>query len=50
MIEDKRIEDVNYFLSSVCQVALFGMQWKERGERIATVINFLIGIGMLDEF
>jgi hypothetical protein len=39
-------EDVNYFLSS-------GLVWLfsgKRGERIATVINFLIGIGMLDEF
>jgi hypothetical protein len=35
---------------------LFFVKWPlfgcavERGERIATVINFLIGIGMLDEF
>jgi hypothetical protein len=38
-------EDVIIF----CQVALFGCA-VEKGERIATVINFLIGIGMLDEF
>lgn len=49
MAPGRGIEDVNYFLSSVVKWPCLACSGK-RGERIATVINFLIGIGMLDEF